>query len=1142
MIKYFTKPAFKNINIKIVHKIIFACFLLFGISILNLTAQPTKQWDKTIGGNSEDNMYSVRQTTDGGYILGGTSSTNINGDKTESSRGGYDYWIVKLNAAGVKEWDKTFGGNDRDMLKYVEQTSDGGYILGGESYSNASGDKSENSRGGYDFWIIKLDPIGNKEWDKTIGAIYDDFLFALQQTSDGGYILGGWTMSYQSGDMTETYKGGGGDYWVVKLSAVGTKQWDKTIGGSEYDIFRSLDQTADGGYIIGGVSGSDASFDKSENTKGDNTINPRGMFDYWVIKLNAIGVKEWDKTIGGTGFDDFQYLEHTKDGGYILGGYSDSNIGGDKSENSIGGNAIGGGDFWVVKLNAAGSKEWDKTVGTTFNDDFRSLHQTADGGYILGGNGFWIVKLNASGNKEWDKSLKGNGINLFRSLQQTNDGGYILGGASTSSIGGDKSEDCKGSYDYWVVKLSPFPTTSCTATGTILREQWNNIYGTSIAAIPVNNAPNSSSQLTLFEAPTNVADNYGSRIRGYICAPLTGSYTFWIAGDDNAELWLSTDEHAANKKKIAGFSGWTNPREWTKYAAQKSTAILLEAGHRYYIEALHKEGSGGDNLAVAWQLPGGIMEAPISSTRLSPYVPLTASCTASGTILQEQWNNISGTAITAIPVSNTPSKTAQLTSFEAPINVADNYGQRIRGFICAPATGNYTFYIASDDNSELWLSKNNNPAAKQKIAFVTGWTNAREWTKYPSQKSAVIALQANTRYYIEALHKEGTGGDNLSVGWITPGSSVIAVIPGSVLSPDTFTINTAPSVSITSPAAGATFTVPATINITANAADTGGSVAKVEFFQGATKLGEDLTAPYTFSWTGVSSGTHALTTSTSIQVTVSPAPSACSASGSILREYWANVKGSTIIDIPLTITPTSTTQLTSFEAPSNAADAYGQRIRGYICAPQTGTYTFYIAGDDNAELWLATDENPAAKQKIAYVNGWTYARQWTKYASQKSIAVVLEAGRRYYIEALHKEAYSGDNLAVGWLTPGSSVITIIPGSVLSPATTAAASTIPTNSKLDREAEMNLGTGKTFRSYPNPFTNKVTIVFAFEQQQEYTAMIYNVNGALVKALPSGTAAANTLIELEWADEKIASGLYLVRLVTNSGVQTLQVVRQ
>ena len=225
---------------------------------------------------------------------------------------------------------------------------------------------------------------------------------------------------------------------------------------------------------------------------------------------------------------------------------------------------------------------------------------------------------------------------------------------------------------------------------------------------------------------------------------------------------------------------------------------------------------------------------------------------------------------------------------------------------------------------------------------------------------------------------------------------------------------------------------------------------------------------------------------------------------------------------------------------------YIERVNVYIYFflfnTKPGTYTFYIAGDDNAELWLATDENPAAKQKIAYVNGWTYARQWTKYASQKSIAVVLEAGRRYYIEALHKEAYSGDNLAVGWLTPGSSVITIIPGSVLSPATTAAASTIPTNSKLDREAEMNLGTGKTFRSYPNPFTNKVTIVFAFEQQQEYTAMIYNVNGALVKALPSGTAAANTLIELEWADEKIASGLYLVRLVTNSGVQTLQVVRQ
>src|SRR5690606_20290075 len=125
----------------------------------------------------------------------------------------------------------------------------------------------------------------------------------------------------------------------------------------------------------------------------------------------------------------------------------------------------------------------------------------------------------------------------------------------------------------------------------------------------------------------------------------------------------------------------------------------------------------------------------------------------------------------------------QLTSLEAPTNAGDNYGQRIRGYICAPATGSYTFYIAGDDDSELWLSSSDDPSKKQKIAFVKGWTNPREWNKYSSQKSATVSLQKNTKYYVEVLHKDGSNEDNLAVGWIVPGSSSISIIPGSVLSP-----------------------------------------------------------------------------------------------------------------------------------------------------------------------------------------------------------------------------------------------------------------------------------------------------------------------------------------------------------------------
>jgi parallel beta-helix repeat protein len=164
------------------------------------------------------------------------------------------------------------------------------------------------------------------------------------------------------------------------------------------------------------------------------------------------------------------------------------------------------------------------------------------------------------------------------------------------------------------------PTAACSATGSILREQWDDVQGNSINAIPLHKSPNSSSQLTVLETQNSGQYIYGARIRGYVCPPQSGNYTFWLAGDDDAELWLSTDDNPANKVKIAGFSGYTNPREWDKYSTQQSAFIYLQQGKRYYIEVLHKQGYGGDHVSVAWQLPDASMEAPISGNRLSPYI------------------------------------------------------------------------------------------------------------------------------------------------------------------------------------------------------------------------------------------------------------------------------------------------------------------------------------------------------------------------------------------------------------------------------------------------------------------------------------------------------------------------------------------
>ncbi|RYY26224.1 MAG: hypothetical protein EOP41_04730, partial [Sphingobacteriaceae bacterium] len=329
----------------------------------------------------------------------------------------------------------------------------------------------------------------------------------------------------------------------------------------------------------------------------------------------------------------------------------------------------------------------------------------------------------------------------------------------------------------------------CSATGTILREQWDNVGGTTIADIPLQKIPTSTSQLTIFEGPKDAGDNYGSRIRGYVCAPQTGNYIFWLATDDAGELWLSTDDKPANKVRIASVDGWTNYREFGKYASQKSASISLEAGKKYYIEALQKEGGGGDNLSVQWQLPDAVMETPIAGNHLSPYVDtvkiITSTVTGSGSVTREQWDNVGGTGIADIPLQKAPSSSSLLTAFEAPKDAGDNYGARVRGYVFAPQTGNYTFWLATDDAGELWLSSDDNPANKTRIASVDGWTNYREFGKYASQKSVTITLSAGKKYYIEALQKEGGGGDNLSVQWQLPDGTTETPIAGIHLSPYT---------------------------------------------------------------------------------------------------------------------------------------------------------------------------------------------------------------------------------------------------------------------------------------------------------------------------------------------------------------------
>jgi hypothetical protein len=435
--------------------------LLLLLNIVHLFAQaPEKKWDMDFGGIDGDFLYSLQQTTDGGFILGGYSESAATGDKTQASRGSADYWIVKTDASGNKQWDARFGGSSVDHLTSVQQTTDGGYILGGNSFSGISGDKSQNNRGQNDYWIVKTDGNGIKQWDARFGGTSYEELNALQQTTDGGYILGGFSMSGANGDKSQPGMGGR-DYWIVKVDANGLKQWDAGFGGSQFEVLNTLEQTTDGGYLLGGYSLSGISGSKTQASKGAS--------DFWVVKTNANGVKNWDASFGGNSDDWLTSLQQTTDGGYILGGWSWSTLSGDKSQPTKGDN-----DYWIVKTDANGVKQWDADYGGNSNDYASTIIQTSDGGYAVagysssavsgdktqpskGGTDYWLVKADAAGTKEWDVQFGGTDFDFLFSMDKTTDGGYVLGGYSTSPAGADKSQPTKGvnNYnDYWVVKTT----------------------------------------------------------------------------------------------------------------------------------------------------------------------------------------------------------------------------------------------------------------------------------------------------------------------------------------------------------------------------------------------------------------------------------------------------------------------------------------------------------------------------------------------------------------------------------------------------------------------------------------------------------------------------------------------------------------
>ncbi len=319
---------------------------------------PNISWQKTFGGSLDDRAYSIQQTTDEGYIIVGFSESN-DGD-VSGNHGDSDYWIVKLTSIGELEWQKSHGFGDHDKAKSIQQTTDGGYIIAGSSQRGygygswivkftAKGELdwnmyledsisemwansiqqttdggyiiagSSQRYSGYDYWIAKLTLTGELDWQKSLGGYNDETANSVQQTNDGGYVIAGKSSSNE-GDVSGNH--GSYDYWIVKLTATGELDWQNSYGGSEWDVAYSIQQTNDGGYIIAG---------ESSSNDGDVSGN-HGWFDYWIVKLTATGELDWQKSYGGSDSESAFSIQQTNDGGYIIAGESAS-IDGDISEN-----------------------------------------------------------------------------------------------------------------------------------------------------------------------------------------------------------------------------------------------------------------------------------------------------------------------------------------------------------------------------------------------------------------------------------------------------------------------------------------------------------------------------------------------------------------------------------------------------------------------------------------------------------------------------------------------------------------------------------------------------------------------------------------------------------------------------------------
>ena len=629
----------------------------------------------------------------------------------------------------------------------------------------------------------------------------------------------------------------------------------------------------------------------------------------------------------------------------------------------------------------------------------------------------------------------------------------------------DKDSDGDGIDDLREFQLGSDPAVADSAgrAGLVRWEIWEGAQGEHIFDLTRMSSrfpqePSRVVALDSLEIPPQWGQTYGSRIRGKLAIPENGYYTFWISGDDHCELWLGEDGSSLKRNRIARVPGYTAWRDFHKYTHQRSTALYLKEGEARYIEVLHKQGRGSDHVSVAWAHSleaddESLVPAVIGSEHLIHWAPEKGDANDNGladtwetqagipekasgytdsdgdgldnwreyrmgrnpmvrdndrpsqSLLAQTWLQRKGSRVEDLySDAGFPGKPDEST-FVSELDYArwdSNYGTRLRGYVIPPEDGEYVFYVSGDDQAELWLSSSADKFGKQRVASVNSWLGWRRWRRSSAQDSVTVELVAGRSYYIEIVHKQGAGDGHLGVAWKRPDGSR-SVITAEFLRPyepdsgdadeddlpDAWEERVGLSTEVASLEHGAW-------------GDPDGDLLDNfrEFQLGSNPLVADVLGKRGFAY----------------------------------WEAWEDLPREFVEDLLYSprypLKPDRRAWLDSLEAPPDRGWEYGARMRALLVPPVSGPYTFWLSADNRAQLHLSRDEKKFYKKLIAEVPLWTPERDWEVFGVQQSQTVTLEAGKKYFIEAIQKEGEGADHMSVAWLIPGQSEKAIIEGQYL----------------------------------------------------------------------------------------------------------------